>query len=65
MLQVSHEKLSPIAILAFEEIGSDVWTGAIAEALEMIGIVRLRAVSRLPSSTRLGHSRRWMRRRWS
>ena len=46
MIQVSHQKLSPDAILAFEEIGGDVWTGAIAEALEIVGIVQLRAVSK-------------------
>ena len=45
MIQVSHQKLSPATILAFEEIGVDVWTGAIAEALEIGGIVHLRAVS--------------------
>jgi hypothetical protein len=46
MIQVSHQKLSPATILAFEEIGVDVWTGAIAEALEIGGIVHLRAVSK-------------------
>jgi regulator of replication initiation timing len=46
MIQVSNQKLSPTAIHAFEEIGVDVWTGAIAEALEIAGIVHLRAVSK-------------------
>ena len=44
-LRTSQTKHGQSESKAFEEIGHDVWTGAIAEALEILEIVRLRAVS--------------------
>ena len=44
-LRTSQTKHGRSESEAFEEIGHDVWTGAIAEALEILEIVRLRAVS--------------------
>ena len=46
MLETKHPKLTRSADEAFAEIGVDVWTGPLAEALKEPQIVRLRAVSK-------------------
>ena len=46
MLETKHLKLTRSADEAFAEIGADVWTGPLADALKEPLIVCLRAVSK-------------------